>query len=126
MIKDDINNCNELELKILELKNLKLKQEIELKHSIKEFAYSLSPVAMVKDSLHELAQDKTVKLNLAKVGLNAGANFIIDKVLGKNRSLKGYIASILVENLSKIFINKNAPVFINGINKLININSKPL
>ncbi len=126
MIKESIKNRKELQLRILELKNLRIKQEMELKHSIKEFASTLSPVAMIKHSLHELVQDKDVKLDLANLSLNAGANFIIDKILGKNRSVKGYLSSLLMENISKFFINKNAPEIISGISKLITSKSKPL
>ncbi len=125
MIKENIKNRKELQLRILELKNLRVKQEIELKDSIKEFANTLSPVAMIKNSLHELVHDKDVKLDLANLSLNAGANFVIDKILGKNRSVKGYLSSLLMENVSKFFINKNVPEIISGISKLISSKSKP-
>ena len=119
----NITNHSELLFRIMELKAQKLSQEIQLKNSIKEFVYTLNPVSMVKDSLHELAKDKEVRFDLAKVGLNMGTNFILDKLLGRNKSIKGFLSSVLVEKLSATFINKNASSIISGLGKLIR--SKP-
>ena len=119
-----ITNHAELMLRIMQLKSEKLSQETELKHSVKEFIYSISPVSIVKDSLHELAQDEQVKFDMTKVGLNIGANFLIDKIVGRNRSIKGFLGAMLVEKLSSKFINNNASSIISGITRLIKANKK--
>lgn len=119
-----ITNHTQLQLHIMHLKSKKLSQEIELKHSVKEFVYSISPIAIVKDSLHSLVQDKEVRMDLTKVGLNIGANFLIDKVVGRSRSIKGFLSSILIEKISTSFINSNASSIISGISKIIHSGSK--
>ncbi len=119
----NITNHSELVFRIMELKAQKLSQEIELKHCIKEFAYTINPTSMIKDTIHELSQDKEVRFDLAKVGLNVGANFIIDKVLGRNNSIKGFLSSMLLEKISTTFINKNATGIISGLGKLISSKS---
>lgn len=119
-----ITNHAQLQLHIMHLKSKKLSQEIELKHSVKEFVYSISPLSIVKDSLHSLVQDKEVRMDLTKVGLNIGANFLIDKVVGRNRSIKGFLSSILIEKISTSFINSNASSIISGISKIIHSGSK--
>lgn len=124
MENKDITNHSELLIRIMELKAQKLSQEIELKNSIADFVYELNPVALVKNSLHQLAKDKEVRFDLAKVGLNVGANFIIDKVLGRNRSIKGFLSSMLLEKVSATFIDKNSSGIIAGLGKLISSKSK--
>ncbi|MBL7936374.1 MAG: hypothetical protein JNM51_11275 [Bacteroidia bacterium] len=119
-----ITNHAELMLRIMQLKSEKLSQETELKHSAKEFIYSISPVSIVKDSLHELAQDEDVKFDMTKVGLNIGANFLIDKIVGRNRSIKGFLGAMLIEKLSSKFINNNTSSIISGIGRLISAKKK--
>lgn len=114
-----ISKYSELTFRIMQLKSEKLSQEIEIKHSIKEFMYTFKPLSMVKDSLRSFSKDEDVKFDLAKIGLNVGANFIIDKVLGRNRSIKGFLSSMLFEKISSTFINNNASGIISNINKLI-------
>ncbi len=114
-----ISGHTELLLQIMHLKGEKFRQEEELKHSLKEFAYSLSPAQIVKDSLHKLASDKEVRVDLGKVGLNMGANFIIEKVLGRSNSIKGFLSSILVEKISGSIINNNSSKIISGISNLL-------
>ena len=124
MEKIKITNHTQLQLRIMHLRSEKISQEIELKHTIKEFIYSISPLAIVKDSLHSLVQDKEVRFDMAKVGLNLGANFLIEKVVGRSKSFKGFLSSILIEKISSSFINSNASSIISGISKIMHSNSK--
>ena len=115
-----ITNHSELLLHIMQLKSQKLSQEIEIKHSVKALVKSISPVSIVKHALHELSDDKEVRFDIAKAGLNIGANFLIDKVVGRNKSIKGFLSSMIIEKISGAFINKNATSIISTINKFIN------
>jgi len=63
---------------------------IELNHLFIEIAYSFNPVTMFKDTLHTLIANKDVQYDMARVGLNIGSKFIIDKVFGRNRSIKDF------------------------------------
>lgn len=119
-----ITNHTQLQLHIMHLKSKKLSQETELKHSVKEFVYSISPIAIMKDSLHSLVQDKEVRMDMAKVGLNIGANFLIDKVVGRNRSINGFLGSLLIEKISTSFINSNSNSIVSGISKLFSAKVK--
>lgn len=119
-----IINHTQLQLRIMHLRSEKFSQEIELKHSVKEFVYSISPVSIVKDSIHTLVQDKEVRFDMAKVGLNIGANFLIDKVVGRGRSIKGFLGSIIIEKISSSLINGNTSSIISGITKMMHSISK--
>ncbi|HAX96709.1 MAG TPA: hypothetical protein DCY35_09365 [Prolixibacteraceae bacterium] len=83
----EITNYTGVAIRIMHLKQEKLRQEDELKYELKEFVYNLSPVSMVKQSRHKLAEDREVQIDLTKIGLNWGANFLIDRILGKNSRL---------------------------------------
>jgi hypothetical protein len=118
----EITTHSELLLHIMQLKFEKQNQEIKIKNSAKELIKSISPVTMIKDSLHELSHDKGVRFDIAKVGLNLGTNFLLEKVVGRNRSIKGFLSSIILEKISGAFINKNASSIISTITKLIKPN----
>lgn len=117
-----ITSHSELLLHIMQLKSQKLSQEEEIKQCAKELVKSLSPISMIKHSLHELSHDKEVRFDIAKVGLNLGTNFLLEKLVGRNRSIKGFLSSIILEKISGAFINKNASSIISTITKLIKPN----
>ena len=123
MENTEITGYSEMVMRIMHLKQEKFRQEDELKDAFKEFIYNLSPVSMVKQSLHKLAEDREVQFDLTKIGLNLGANFLIDRILGKNSSLKGFLSALLVEKISDSFINNNLSTIISGIRRLIDRNS---
>lgn len=123
MERQEISTHTELAIRIMHLKAEKFRQEEVLKNSFREFFYTLQPSSIIKETIHELSQDKEVQFDLAKAGLNMGANFIIDQVLGKNRSIKGYLSSLLVEKVSGSFINDNVTKIMEGIGKFFNRNN---
>ena len=51
-------------------------------------------------------------------------SLFIDKVLGRNNSIKGFLSSMLFEKISTTFINKNATGIIAGIGKLMRSKSE--
>jgi len=114
-----LTNYSELTNRIQALKDEKILHEAKLKNVFEGFANSLNPVSMIKDSIHSLAGDKVVRLDLAKAGLNLGANFLIEQVIGRNRSIKGFLTSIVVEKFSTLFINKNGLGVIAGIKNML-------
>jgi len=97
--------------RILQLKDDKKIQEVELRHSVNTAFSSLNPLNMLKQSLHEFVEDKDVKSDILKAGVNFGANLLIDKSLGKYRSIKGFLSSVLVESIS-------TPLIYSGLSKL--------
>ena len=119
MSKTAVLNHKQLVAQIKQLRAQKLNQEAHLTHSVGEFFHTINPVTIVKSTLHALAVDSEVHYSLAKVGLNMAANFIIEKILGKNRSVKGFLSTILVEIMSNAYINQHAPEIIATIKNLV-------
>lgn len=103
----DVYDHASLILRIKQLKTDKKTQEDELQIRFSEFMGTLNPLAIVKGSLRELAGDKEIQFDLAKVALNIGSNLIIDQVFGKYRSIKGFFSSVLFENISNSLINNS-------------------
>ena len=107
MDNSNIINHEALVLRIRFLRAEKSRQESEMKEKFHDLIYLLDPVSIVKGSLHELAENKQVQFDVAKVALNMGTNLVIDQVFGKYRSIKGFLSSVLLEKMSDRFINTN-------------------
>lgn len=123
MNTNTINSYEELLLQISTKKQIKLEEEAELKCLIKDFVHSFSPSSIIKNSLHELNHDKEVGFDLAKLGMNIGANLLIDKTLGRNKSIKGFLSSLLIEKISSVLISRNGSKIVTSIKNFISPNN---
>ena len=101
-----ITSYASLKRRISELKIERARQGEDLKNASQAFAHSLSPLSIIKGSVKGLWKDKELRSEMIKAGLNLGTDFIIERLLGRSRSVKGFLSSILVENLSTSLINK--------------------
>lgn len=96
-----INPLNQADL-IAQIKLVKLRkknQEQDLTNCLTNFVSSLSPVSLIKDSIHSLVKDPEVRLDLTNAGVQLGADIVIDMVLGRYRSIKGFVGAVLAEKL---------------------------
>jgi hypothetical protein len=82
----EISTHKELLLHIKYLKVEKLRQEEDLKRSVKALFHAFHPVTFVKDSLHQLVADKEVHMDLVKLALNWLATYILDYFGKKEQS----------------------------------------
>lgn len=122
MEKTEISNYSELMMRIEYLKEEKTKQEEELKVTFKEFVNSLDPIQMMKQSLHKLAEDKEVQVDLTRVGVSIGVNYIINKILYKSNNLKGFLSSVFVNLISSTLTTENISKIITVITNFIHPN----
>lgn len=88
---------SQLLLRIEQLKINKTNEERRIKNTYKELSANFNPSLIIKTSLHELALDSVVQFDMTKMGLYAAANFAIDKIFGRNKTLKGFINSLTAE-----------------------------
>lgn len=110
-----LSNYAELLLRIEELKAKKNSQEIVLKEKFLIITSSFDLLSLLKGG----SMNKNPEFDLVKVGLNTGINLIIDLVLGKNRSIKGFLSSVLVEKFTSVLINNNLMTIISGVQNLV-------
>lgn len=96
----------ELKEKITLLNSEKDALEETLEYQFTNVISSLNPIVLLKDSVAKLAEDEEIKMNISNFALKTVGNFFIEKVLGTNRSIKGYISSVIIEKLSEKFLNK--------------------
>jgi hypothetical protein len=108
-----ITNHAELVLRIAELKMNKDLQEYELQNTFKEVVSTLNLV-----SLFKAATNQDHPLEIAKSGVNMVLDLIIDVVLGKHRSIKGYLSAVMVERFTSLLIDNNLINIISGISSL--------
>jgi hypothetical protein len=119
MTTKSISNHIELKQRIMQLNFDKYEQEERIKYNLKEIYYSVSLASIAKNTLHELLKDKQVQRDVTKIGLNLGTDYLIGKVLGRNKSVKAYLSSLVLEKISSSFIKNNVSGIISGISKLI-------
>lgn len=112
MEKPIITNHVQLQLRIAELRMYKGIQEEELKLTLKDAFTTLNIISFFKNATVDQP------LELAKSAVNGTLNLIIDLVLGKHRSIKGFLSSILVEQFSGSLINNNLINIISTITEL--------
>jgi hypothetical protein len=92
--------------KIAALKVLKSEQEAKISYQFNDLKNSLNIGTIIKESVAHIASDKDTKKDLLKIGTTMGTNFLIEKVLGSNSSIKGFLGSMLAEKVSNTFIGK--------------------
>lgn len=108
-----ITNHAQLQLRIAELRMYKNIQEEELKLTLKEAFTTFNIISIFKSKSEEQP------IQLAKSAVNMTLDLIIDLVLGKHRSIKGFISSILVERFTTSFVDNNLINVISTITELI-------
>jgi hypothetical protein len=119
-----IRNHVELSYRIMKLNELRAEQEEVIKRDVKELYYSFHPTELIKKLWSDVKGDTETKNNLGKAGLNFGADLLIGKIFGRNKSIKGFLTSVLVEKLASYFLNKNSDKIMDGVSKLTNLFKK--
>lgn len=118
MKTNEIDSHTELVLQIIYLREVKQEQETVLKKEINAFIYTLSPVAIFKNSLQELVADKTMQHNLARVGVKVGVSFIIQKIIRKNSLVSGILSAVVTEKIAAVFTGNNFSEIVTGLGKI--------
>jgi hypothetical protein len=99
-----IVDYNSLQESIRQLKAQKLSQEAMIKAEITTAVNSLSPAKIVKDSLQNLISDKEVRVNIAKIGLNLGANLLTMRLFGRYRSIPVFLGIKVIQKVAGLFL----------------------
>jgi len=92
--------------RIAELRELKVQQEAVISEQFRDLKDSLNIGTIIKESVAHIAADKDTRKDLLKIGTSMGANFLIEKLMGSNNSIKGFLGSMLAEKVSNSFIGK--------------------
>ena len=99
-----IANYSELTARLTLLKSERDMQEIVLKQSFNEFISSINIFSFFKSSD---ATENFQSNDLIKSGLTMTVNLLAGLVFGKNRSLKGFLSTLMVERFTKMLIDNN-------------------
>lgn len=113
MEKKLIVNHSELVLHIATLQQEKDIQEYKLKDAFEEIATTRNIVSLFKG---DTQRDRP--LEIAKTGVNMVLNLITDLVLGKHRSIKGYLSAVMVENFTTMLVDSNLITIISSVRSL--------
>ncbi len=107
---------SQLLARLTELKVEREIQETSLKYTFIEFISTINVVSFFKDS----NKSNNLQSNdLVKSGLSMALNLITGLVLGKNRSIKGYLSTMMVERFTTMIIDNNVINIISKIGSLL-------
>lgn len=110
-----ITGYQDLQERIEDLRNESSKAQQDMESAFDRVVTGLDPVTLVKGSVQQLSRDHGLKMDVVKAGMNMGANFLIDKMMGRRKSLKGFLSSILLEKYSHLLIEKGVPGIIQAV-----------
>jgi hypothetical protein len=107
---------SDLLARLTELKSYREIQETSLKYTFIEFISTINVVSFFKSS----NKSNNLQSNdLLKSGLNMALNLVMGIVLGKNRSIKGYLSTMMVERFTTMIIDNNVINIISKIGSLL-------
>lgn len=117
-----MDNFKSLELKLLQLKADKLAQEQAIKDTAKSLVDEYNPVRLAKNAIFELAEDKHVQTDVTKLGINFGLSLLANKLVTKQKGLKGLMITMLITKLSSFAIEQGTPYVLAGISNFLHRN----
>jgi hypothetical protein len=114
----EISGSVTLTLKIQLLKAEKSAKEVEISQTFKELTQLIfNPLYSAKEIIVEPRNGRRELIDLTKIVLNMGTDYIIEQSFGKRQKFRHFLASIMVEIVSTPLINRNISKLFSGINK---------
>lgn len=126
MENKEISNYPELVLHIMHLKQDKFRQEEEIKYTIRELIYLLNPITIIKQGIHNMAEDAEARVDMLKVGLSMGTNMLMNRFLRNKSGIVGLIGRVVLGKLSSSVIGNNLTKIVSGIRNRIRPTPTPL
>jgi hypothetical protein len=115
---ENIKTHEDLKLRIKHLNLLRREQEISLKNGVSDLYHSMHPINIIKNTLSGLVNDKQVRSDATKIGLNIGSDFLIGKLVGSNVNLTKYFGSMILHKVSDYVLNNHPEKLAWGVEKL--------
>jgi hypothetical protein len=119
MSMSKIHTYDELSLRINQLNSLKDAQEIALKNDVQELYKRLQPKNILKETVKDLANDEEFRGNSFKAAKSMATDFVVGRLFNKNSSVKGFIATMLVEKIVAPLIEKNKGKIVDFVANLV-------
>lgn len=119
-----MDNFKSLEQKLLQLKADKTAQEQAIKETTKNLLNEFNPVRLAKNAIFELAEDKHVQTDVTKLGINFGLSILANKLVTRQKGIKGIMMTMLITKLSTFAIEQGAPYVLAGVSKFLHRNDK--
>lgn len=126
MENKEISNYPELVLHIMHLKQDKFRQEEEIKYTVRELIYLLNPITIIKQGIHNLAEDAEARVDMLKVGLSMGTNLLMNRILRNKSGIVGLIGRVVVGKFSSSVIGNNLTKIVSGIRNRMRPTPTPL
>jgi len=105
---------SDLLLRIADLKEVKIRQEEQLKITFIDLASTLNLVTF----FNKMIEKDDHPQSIVQSGVNKAVGLVFDIAFSRNRSIPGIIGSVLVSKVANTLITKNLPSIISGIGSL--------
>ena len=115
-----ITDYDQLKQRIMHLKWQRIDQKEKIIRNVKTLYHSFYPSVLIKNTLRKLLSGSEVRPDIAKAGINTLTDFLIGKIFGRGRSIKGYISSLLIGKIANYTVNNWSDSIYTGIGKIRN------
>ena len=117
-----IKNYNELVSRLKSAKSDVILYEEQIKNDLSVIYTSLHPVHIIKETVHDLANDEDFIDNCYHAIGNISSKYIFDKILNKQTSWKNYLTLFALKEFIVPILSKNKEKIFSFITQIL---SKP-
>ncbi|HTA61236.1 MAG TPA: hypothetical protein VK835_02220 [Bacteroidia bacterium] len=114
-----ITTYEELTLRINQLNGIKDAQEIELKNNLNQVYQKFQLKNILKETVRDLANDAEFRGDGFKAAGNMATDFVVGRLFNKNNTIRGFIATLLIEKLVTPLITNNKDKILSFISDLV-------
>ena len=120
MINNGISDSESLSMQIAQLKADRTGLEEELNRSFNEITQLIfKPAIIIHDKPADKPGVKRDLINLSKIVLNRGTNYIIEQRFGKPQKMSDFLTSLVLELITVPLINKSVNNLFSGIDRYL-------
>lgn len=104
-----IGSYAELKARIAYLDSIKEEQEEVLKENIREVYESLQPAELIKKAIYNIGHDEELVHDAGHLGASMGLNFAIGKLFGQDKSIGGFLKTVVAKQVVSFIYKKYEP-----------------
>jgi hypothetical protein len=119
-----VASMSDLHKRLAELKEVEIVQLLELRTAVSDLKASISPSALISDTLGKVIEPQSVKSFAIKTGVGIGAGWLVKNLLlSKSNSFITGLAENIVQHLASNLFSSNRDTSLQASKKSISSNN---